>query len=278
MSDNHPLVSVIVPCYNHQAYIQDCIQSIIDQSYHPIELIIIDDGSKDQSVNKIQELVNLCQTRFIRFEFRVRPNKGLSATLNEGLTWIKGDYFCVIASDDMMAKDKTQIQIDYAIKHPQVTSIYGGVQHIDEQGNLKQIKVGDFKAYSFEEIFLQKFSLYAPTQMHKRDEFMQLGGFSEATRVEDWEMLLRLTHENKIVVCLPDLLAYYRVHGSNTFSNHALMLVELLKISEQYKNHSLFKSAQFNIIKVNKLKPMKKMSKLNYYLLKIIYFFKYKMF
>lgn len=77
---NQPLVSVVIPCYNHESFVQDSIQSVIDQPYQNIELIIIDDGSKDGSVEKIQEMIPACQERFVRFEFQYRPNKGLSAT------------------------------------------------------------------------------------------------------------------------------------------------------------------------------------------------------
>ncbi|MCD2506173.1 glycosyltransferase family A protein, partial [Staphylococcus aureus] len=73
---------------------------MIDQDYENIELIIIDDGSKDNSVIKIQEMVECCKQRFTRFEFRSRANIGLSATLNEALEWCEGEYFSALASDD----------------------------------------------------------------------------------------------------------------------------------------------------------------------------------
>ena len=95
----NPLVSVVIPCYNHEKFVQDCIQSVIDQTYPNIELIIIDDGSKDGSVEKIQEMIVACEQRFTRFEFRHRQNKGLSATLNEALEWCNGVYLSAIASD-----------------------------------------------------------------------------------------------------------------------------------------------------------------------------------
>ena len=65
---NQPLVSVVIPCYNHENFVQDCIQSVIDQTYDNIELIIIDDGSKDNSVDKIKEMIGLCEKRFTNFE------------------------------------------------------------------------------------------------------------------------------------------------------------------------------------------------------------------
>ena len=82
---NMPLVSIAIPSYNHEIYVQECIRSVIDQDYRNIELIIIDDGSTDNSVEKIEELIPLCKKRFVRFEFLCRENKGLSATLNEAI-------------------------------------------------------------------------------------------------------------------------------------------------------------------------------------------------
>ena len=103
---NQPLVSVVIPCYNHESFVQDSIQSVIDQTYQNIELIIIDDGSKDGSVEKIKEMIPACQERFIRFEFRHRPNKGLSATLNEALEWCEGEFFSPLASDASFSASK----------------------------------------------------------------------------------------------------------------------------------------------------------------------------
>ena len=110
---NQPLVSVVIPCYNHENFVQDSIQSVINQTYQNIELIIIDDGSKDGSVEKIQEMIPACQERFVRFEFRYRPNKGLSATLNEALEWCEGDFVSFLSSDDYYHKDKIFFQANY---------------------------------------------------------------------------------------------------------------------------------------------------------------------
>ncbi|MGQ0439007.1 glycosyltransferase family 2 protein, partial [Bacillus sp. B-TM1] len=85
-----PLVSVIIPCYNHRQYILNSIKSVINQTYKSIELIVIDDGSKDGSFEEIKKIESECQERFIRFECYTRENKGLSATLNEAIQWCQG--------------------------------------------------------------------------------------------------------------------------------------------------------------------------------------------
>lgn len=137
-----PLVSVVIPCYNHERYVQDCILSVINQSYTNIEVIIIDDGSNDSSVIKIKEMVERCEDRFVNFEFRHRPNVGLSSTLNEALEWCKGDYFCTLASDDQILEDKISYQVDYLNNHSNTVAIFGNVNLIDNDN--KYIKSENF--------------------------------------------------------------------------------------------------------------------------------------
>lgn len=276
MQASLPLVSVIIPCYNHQDYILDSIKSVIAQTYKNIELIIIDDGSKDNSVDAIKQLEQVCQQRFCRFEFRARPNKGLSATLNEGMNWAKGEYFCALASDDMMVAHKIELQVAYMLDNPDVTSVFGGINLVDEYGITRQQRINDHKYFSFEDIFLHEHELPAPTQMHKLRDILELGGFSQETKIEDWEILLRITKSGKKVVYIPELLSLYRIHGDNTFTKNELMLVELCKIINFYKDHPLFEVAKYRIIKIYRLKPLKKVNKLKYYWLKLIYYFNYK--
>ncbi len=111
--NNQPLVSIVIPCYNHENFVQDCIQSVIDQTYQNIELIIIDDGSKDNSILKILDMVDLCKSRFLNFEFIYRDNKGISATLNEGLDLCNGTYISLLSSDDYYHENKISEQINF---------------------------------------------------------------------------------------------------------------------------------------------------------------------
>jgi len=99
--ETNPLVSVIIPCYNHERYVQETILSIINQTYKNIELLIIDDGSSDSSYDKIREMEEQCNRRFIRFETKRQENKGLIETLNSLINMSSGEYVFPIASDDV---------------------------------------------------------------------------------------------------------------------------------------------------------------------------------
>ena len=82
-----PLVSLFIPAFNHEKYVAECIESVINQEYQNIELIIIIDGSKDSTHDVIINYEQKCRGRFVNFEYRNRENMGLSATLNEMVAW-----------------------------------------------------------------------------------------------------------------------------------------------------------------------------------------------
>lgn len=239
---NKPLVSIVIPCYNHEKYVQDTIRSVIDQSYENIELIIIDDGSKDSSVEKIQQMLYECQNRFTRFEFRSRANKGLSATLNEAIEWSKGKYFSAIASDDLMLKDKTSTQVRVLEKNNEVVALFGSVNYINENNVVQQINTLEEKEYPFDKIILNECHFYAPTQMLKMEVLRKIGGYNEEIRVEDWYMWLKMA-ENGKVLCISDKLAIYRIHSANTTRNSKFIFEENLKTLNYYKNHELYNQA-----------------------------------
>ena len=91
--ENGPLVTAVIPVYNHEKYVAESIRSIIQQTYRNIELIVINDGSKDRSHEVVLGLTEECKRRFVRFEYINRENRGLSATLDQALGMAKGNTF-----------------------------------------------------------------------------------------------------------------------------------------------------------------------------------------
>ncbi|MFX5323063.1 glycosyltransferase [Acinetobacter baumannii] len=242
-----PLVSIVIPCYNHEKYVQDCIKSVIAQTYQNIELIIIDDGSKDESVEKIQQLVSQCQERFVRFEFRHRSNKGLCATLNEALEWCQGQYYSAIASDDEMISHKTKYQVDFLEKHLECVALLGGVILINDSG--KEIKKASRKEsnHDFSNIFLMKHGLNVCTQMARLSVIKQVGCYNELFKIEDWYMWLKLANFG-IIKNVEEIFVRYRLHEDNTIKKGELIYQGLMEIANEYKFHRLYLKAIKNII------------------------------
>ncbi|MFD1438916.1 glycosyltransferase [Acinetobacter sp. ANC 4282] len=237
-----PLVTVVIPSYNHEHFIQDCINSIINQNYQNIELIIIDDGSTDQSVKKIEQLIEHCIHRFTRFEFRNRSNKGLCNTLNEALAWAKGDFFSVLASDDMIMPDKISIQVDYLTKNKKCVAVFGGMKFIDNEGEIIGQRVKKYKKFDFKDILIHRHRLPAPTQLIRKSVFDKTEGFNENLKIEDWDMWLKLSRFGTLDY-LPQVFSLYRSHEDNTMKKFNLISQERMKIINLYQNSPYYAKA-----------------------------------
>lgn len=244
---NSPLVSVVIPCYNHEKFIKDSIQSVIDQTYNNMELIIIDDGSKDSSVIKIQEMIEACKERFVRFEFRHRANSGLSATLNEALEWCQGKYFSALASDDQMLDNKTKIQVKYLEKHDDVQAVMSSVNWIDSDNEIISERKIPYQEYDFEDIFLSKQSLYACTQISRLESLVSVGGYKVGCVIEDWYMWLKLSELGRIAR-LEDTLVNYRLHDDNTIKKGEIIYNGMIEVADEYKRHPLYLKAIKQIV------------------------------
>lgn len=244
MKSKTPLVSIVIPCYNHESYVQDCIQSVIDQTYNDIELIIIDDGSQDDSVEKIKEMIDSCQKRFTRFEFRSRPNKGLSSTLNEALDWCSGKYYSTIASDDQMFPEKTSFQLRYLEKYQQISAVFGGVELMDKSGLTVGIVRPSKRDLSFKNIILSNYTIMAPSQMIRMKAIKSLGinPYPSHIKIEDWYMWLKLS-EIGVLKNVQEILVRYRVHDKNTMKNVKLMNKSRLEVLEYFSNSIFYERA-----------------------------------
>ena len=129
---NNELISVIVPAYNHENYIEECIDSIINQSYKNIELIILNDGSKDKTAEKIKLKSQECKIRFKRFVFIDKKNNdGVAKTLNKGCSIAEGKYLTICASDDSFVFNAFEIMYDFLENNQEYVLAVGDNYFID---------------------------------------------------------------------------------------------------------------------------------------------------
>lgn len=259
-----PLVSIAIPCYNHEVFIQEAIRSVIDQDYINIELIIIDDGSKDGSVQKIKEMVSECEKRFSRFVFKTRDNKGLSATLNEIVGLSNGFYFSTLASDDVIKSTKISSLVETLEgADEQYCVAFGDAGFIDNDGKLislesKSLRYGEIKTFtsfldyatrnrSFE--YTDEFEFgsfktlitgnYLPAMSYivKINSIKEVGLWTIGNTIEDWEIWLNLSKKYKFKF-LNHSVAFYRLHDSNTIKTMRKNLivdgVKLLNLNKKY--------------------------------------------
>jgi len=244
-----PLASVVIPSYNHEQFVQDAIKSVVNQTYPNIELIVIDDGSKDSSPQLLKELQKQYGFTLICRE----ENKGLPATLNEGIyNYAKGEYIRALSSDDFMPEDSIAIMINYFENNPKKVLAFGGGYGVDADKNIiqkieKDMKEEDINFYRL----LEKNFIMATAAMYSRDAFMEVGGYDEDLLFEDWSLWLKIIYKYPDGVgCLSNShLTYYRCHGNNVSSNKEKMAqydIQVIKKWEDYIPPLMYKKILYN--------------------------------
>jgi alpha-1,3-rhamnosyltransferase len=267
--NNLPLVSVCIPAYNHEKYIAETIESVINQDYMNLELIIINDGSKDKTDEVIKKYEQKCQKRFVRFEYRNRENKGLSATLNEMVQWSKGKYFTACASDDMFLSTKVSLLVNSLEKLSEDYAVaFGNAIFIDDNSNEIYIDVNigglsrqeegtkfflDFQVLqrncdlkigknfgSYETLLIGNY-LPAMSFLIKLDKIKEVGAWTSGNTIEDWEMWLKLSKNYKFAY-IDEPVALYRWHENNTVKTMKFELIrDSIKLLENDKSYALHK-------------------------------------
>jgi alpha-1,3-rhamnosyltransferase len=238
------LVTVWMPAYNHEQYIQEAINSVINQTYKNIELIIINDGSPDKTDEKIMELYDKCKERFERFEYISRENRGLITTIKEIEQLAKGYYMSGLASDDFYAPTKIEKQVEALEKNDEYAMCYGNMIGVDKDSNIilskhknKYAKSG----YIFNDLLFRNF-ISGPTVMIKKSVLDEIGGHESKYKIEDHPMWLKISKIYKILY-LDENLVYYRDHDSNMSKNSEFMIEEMEKILNDYSNEPMYKKA-----------------------------------
>ncbi|MDH4611896.1 glycosyltransferase [Pseudomonas sp. BN102] len=229
-----PLVTVIIASYNHAPYIEASILSVLAQSYPNIELLVVDDGSRDDSVSRIQALQSIHG-----FDFRSQANKGLSRTLNETIARAKGSLIAPFGSDDIMLPGRIAAQVAYMAGKPEVGICAGDIQTIDATGRPSG-KDRDLpqRRLDFEDVFLdRKPGAPAPTLLFRREALERVGGFDPEVRLEDLMIELKITRAGYFIDILAEPLALYRVHESNTYKNYRFMVDNVLRTYERFSDH-----------------------------------------
>jgi|SRR5690554_2511120 len=229
-----PLVSVVVPSYNHSAYISDCLQSIFEQDYPNKQIIVIDDGSSDGSPEILGELQDK-----LGFELVLQSNHGLLPTLNKALSIAKGEFFVPFASDDVMIPGRLSRQVAHLQKHPEVAICAGNVVPIGVNGEtIAGYTSRSARRLDFDAVFFGAVpGAPAPSLMLRTDVVQEVGGYDESIGIEDLLMMLKITRAGYFIDVLDSKEAYYRQHDNNMHSRHEYMFYEVLNIYKMFEDY-----------------------------------------
>ncbi|MGY0217727.1 glycosyltransferase family 2 protein [Endozoicomonadaceae bacterium StTr2] len=246
LSESAPLVSVIIPCYNHEDYIADAVNSVLNQTYSNIELIVINDGSTDQSGHMLDEL-----SRHHPFTVIHQQNAGVSSAMNTGLAHARGTYIATLDSDDIFLPDKLFKQIEFLEKNPHIDICGGNMVIINETGELDlPRRFAPYREFDFEDVLLEKKDIIpASSALIKRHVIDKVGGYNPDVRVQDLYFWLKATYAGFRIAGLNDILIYYRKHQANNHNNYRAVTKDTLNIYQQYKAHPGYNQAKVRLIK-----------------------------
>ncbi|XDZ67103.1 glycosyltransferase family 2 protein [Alphaproteobacteria bacterium LSUCC0226] len=206
-----PLVSVIVPCYNHEAYVEQAIKSVLNQTYKNIELVVIDDGSSDRSPGIIQKLSNEYDFKFVS-----QVNKGICQTLNRAITeFSSGKLIAILASDDYWSLDKIEKQVACLSDANASEFCYTQAVEFDSDSGyeLRVFPRSPLVGNVLNKVFIRQ-HVPAGSIIFSRALYDKLKGFDDNLREEDWDFVIRAAAFTEFSV-IREPLFFYRSHQSN---------------------------------------------------------------
>lgn len=221
-----PKVSVIIPTYNCARYLPDAIESVLRQTYQDFEIIVIDDGSTDNTKEMLQSYLNK-YPYWVKYFYQ--ENGGLACARNAGINNSQGDYIALLDADDMWLPNRLMDGVILFEQQKEVGLAHSNITFISENGNCLNTPDRNkhfLTGYIFESLLLRKAHISCPTVLVRRECFKHLGLFDEnLTRLgcEDRELWLRLSRKYKIAY-IDKVLAYYRLRQDSMSKNTEKML------------------------------------------------------
>lgn len=213
ISANKYLVTIIIPTFNRANLLQEALNSVFAQTYKNFEIIVVDDGSTD---NTKEVLAPLVESRAIRYIFQ--KNQGRSAARNRGIREAVGVFLAFLDSDDLFEPDKLQKQVEFLSRNPGLGLVHGGYTKFDEHNdNLGYRNPEWFSGWIYPDLLLQWLTLIAiPTVMVPKTVIEEVGGFDERLYIgEDLDLWRRIARRYPFGF-INQSLARIRVHAGNT--------------------------------------------------------------
>lgn len=241
---DRPLVSVIIPSYNHHKYVQKTIESVMNQSYDNFELIVIDDGSTDNSRNILAELAQK-----YKFTLVFQENQGIAKTLNYAIKNLaKGKYIAAVSSDDYWDKENLAKKIQFLEDNPKFSLCFSNI-YIIEGNNIYKCNNRSLKSgWLFNDYILGKCSIFAVAIIAQRQALLDTGLYDPNPTLiaEDRDLTLRIAKKYQIGY-IDEPLVYYRYHTNNNHKNTKKMTISLQKSLDKWKHESIYIEAKKNM-------------------------------
>jgi len=241
-------ISVVIPLYNHEKFIEEAIESALKQSKPVFEIIVVDDGSIDSSAKIVKKICE--KERKVKYYYQ--ENKGAHVAINEGIKKSRGDYVSILNSDDAYDERRFEKIMNYFENEGDADVVFTGINFIDARGNGKKNKWYRKARNFFEDngdmvvsIINGNFFMTTSNLFARKRIFEEIGLFNNLRYAHDLDFFLRLFVRNKNVGFLREPLVNYRMHGKNTIKEGTLKVkfewaaVIANYIAEYSRMHSL---------------------------------------
>ncbi len=242
------LVSIIMPVYNGERFIGEALDSILMQSYKNFELIVINDGSTDNTLEILQQYKTRFDERLLIIN---QPNQGQVVAKNKGLNLARGDFISFLDSDDRWHPRKLESQIDLLLKNPSVGLCYTEAVLIDERGNQIGYRTVNpsYIGKCFNKLIMGN-CITASSVLLKRECIDKVGSFDTSlTACENWDLWLRISRISELKY-IKKPLTYYRIHQEHMSKDLDKMRNARLQVLSKYKNvlpKDVYKAALFKV-------------------------------
>ncbi len=236
-----PLISILIPAYNHQNYVTQTLDSILDDNFKNKEIIIINDGSTDNTDKVIKSWITKNRDK-INIIYKSRENRGLTKTLNELLALSSGLYITAVASDDYLLDKGLEERYQYLLMHPEKYAVFADCVVVDRSNHqiyssgLFELRNANKNRLSCDEgikkEFISNFAVPGSVLMVKRDYYAQFGKYNEEMYMEDFDLYLKFASKN-LIGFLDEKVSAYRLHDANMSSVNNQDFIKLLEDSKK---------------------------------------------
>ena len=223
-----PEVSVVMPTYNSSAYLPDAIESVLNQTVVPLEVIVVDDGSTDETKRVLVPYRD-------RIQYILQKNQGPAAARNRGIETARGDWVAFLDADDIWLPEKLEKQLAYVDQHPRAALVHSQLYYWEMHTGKKSIQNHHgrhhYTGRCYHRLFLQP-GVIPSTMIVRRECCRMVGNFDEAIRratAEDYDFSLRVARDHELGF-VDEPLILYRLHASNSSKQMLAMWEENLYV------------------------------------------------
>jgi glycosyltransferase involved in cell wall biosynthesis len=222
-------ISIVMPAYNEERFIGEAIESVLAQTCSEFELIILNDGSNDRTL----EIVQSYAQRDSRVHVVSHSNIGIVSTLNRGLALAANEWVVRMDADDVMMPNRLERQMAFVVEHPELAVASSWVKHIDSEGRIIAKNSSHLITHeAVQELYMgnKLIGISHPASILRRSAVEAVGGYRSKFRItEDSDLWIRLLEAGHKILVQPEYLLKYRIHGGSVSVSRARFALRELR-------------------------------------------------